>query len=402
MALQRTVGNTATSTVLARGRVLARRPDEAKIRARAYELYERNGGGVRTREQDEANYFEALRQVEIEERAHRIWRERGGDAVANYYEAERQIAEERRPVSFGENFPSGQKALIEQSWSILKTLAAGAGTAHEIERVAAITRLPGGQLGHLATPMFERIAATPNTSLVVEADRGLKRDPGVAGSTTLFADYAGTKAADMGSIERREKFWGLLKSVPTGERNQVKFTIKIKTLIPFYEHFHREAGLSLQYYLETLAHEVALHGEKYVQQIRAWQESDDVTWKPTYEYQEHQEHMFSGDPRYLLLMGRLLQRGDSPPELLPGVEGELGGREQAYAKEGMKPPEGATEPRDARLARTDEAPPPLDPRPPAGRITARTTKAPPCGALASCAKRTRTSTRLSRTRPSTW
>jgi hypothetical protein len=343
MALQRTVGNAAAGRVLARARALARRPGEAKIRARAYELYERSGGGIRTREQDEATYFEALRQVEIEERAHRIWRQGGGDPVANYYEAERQIAEERRPVSFGESFPAGQQALIEQAWAILRSLAAGEGTAHEIERVAAITRLPGGQLGHLATPMFERISATPNTSLVVEADRGPKRDPSVAGTTTLFAEYDGTKAADMGTIERRESFWGLLKSVPRGRRNQVKFTIKIKLLIPFYEHFHGQAGLSLQYYFETLAHEVALHGEKYVQQIMAWQESDDVTWKPTYEYHEHQEHMFGGNPRYVLLTGRLLERGDLPPGLLPGVEGELKKSRETYTKEQMKPPEGATD-----------------------------------------------------------
>ena len=95
MALQCTVGNAATGAVLARLRVLARRPDEAKIRARAYQLWERSGGGVRSREEDEANYFEALRQVEIEERAHAIWQQRGGDPVANYYEAEQDAAWEQ-------------------------------------------------------------------------------------------------------------------------------------------------------------------------------------------------------------------------------------------------------------------------------------------------------------------
>jgi hypothetical protein len=95
IALQRAVGNAATGALLARFRRPARRPDEAKIRARAYELYERSGGGVRSREEDERYYFEAQRQVEIEERAHRIWELRGGDPVANYYDAERQIAEQR-------------------------------------------------------------------------------------------------------------------------------------------------------------------------------------------------------------------------------------------------------------------------------------------------------------------
>ena len=40
--------------------------------------------------------------------------------------------------------------------------------------------------------------------------------------------------------------------------------------------------------------------------------------------------------------------------------------------------------------------------PPRPRSTSRTRKAPPCGAFRSAPKRTRTSTRLSRTRPSTW
>ena len=57
-------------------------------------------------------------------------------------------------------------------------------------RGAVITRLPGGQpLDYLALPMLERIAATPNTSLGVPADRGRKKVRGVAGSATLFAEY---------------------------------------------------------------------------------------------------------------------------------------------------------------------------------------------------------------------
>jgi Protein of unknown function (DUF2934) len=313
------------------------RPDEAKIRARAYQLWERSGGGVRTRGQDEANYFEALRQVEIEERAHRIWQQRGGDSVANYYEAERQIAEERKPVTFGTGFPPGQQVLVEQAWDILKTLAAGAGTAQEIERVAAITRLPGAQLGYLASPMLERIAATPKTSLVVLADRGPIRDPGVLGSTKLVAEYDGTRAQDTGYLAG-EKFKAFLAEIPKGERKQVKFTIQVKILIPFNPYFYAETRVSLPYYLETLAHEIALHGEKYVDQIRSWQESDDVHWKPTDEYVEHQVHMFCGNPRYLLLLGRLYERGDRPPGLLAGVEAELGDSKEAYTKAKMEPP----------------------------------------------------------------
>jgi hypothetical protein len=242
------------------------------------------------------------------------------------------------PVTFSKDFPSGQKMLIEQAWDILKTLAAGAGTAQEIERVAAITRLPGARLRYLATPMLERIAATPKTSLVVQAARGPKKDPGVVGSTTLFAEYDGTRAHDTGYYTTREEFQALLAEVPKGERKQVKFTIQINILIPFYEHLHAQVGLSLHYYLETLAHEIALHGEKYCDKIRSWQESDDVHWKPTSDYAEHQEHMFCGNPRYLLLLGRLYERGDRPPGLLAGVEAELRESKEAYTKDKMEPP----------------------------------------------------------------
>lgn len=98
LALQRTAGNSATGAILARRRAVARQPNEGKVRGRACQLYERSGGGVRTREEDEADYFEALRQIEIEERAHAIAEQRGGaDPVANYYEGERQIGGERKP-----------------------------------------------------------------------------------------------------------------------------------------------------------------------------------------------------------------------------------------------------------------------------------------------------------------
>ena len=93
-------------------------------------------------------------------------------------------------VMLGNGFPAEQKALVEQAGNILKTVAAGTGTGHDIARVAVITRLPGGQLlDYVAMRMLERIAATPNTSLVVLADGGRKNDPGVAGSATLLAEY---------------------------------------------------------------------------------------------------------------------------------------------------------------------------------------------------------------------
>jgi hypothetical protein len=282
-----------------------------------------------------------LRRVEIEERAHRIWEQRGSDRFVNYHQC--QIAEGRKAVTvtFGNGFPAPQTPLVEQGWDILKTVAAAVGTAPEIERVAVITRLPVDRLGYLATPMLERIAATPKTALVVLADRGRPKDPGGLGSTTLFAEYDGTRVQDTGNQQTLTNFDALLAAIPTGERKQVKFEINIKVLIPFNPYYYASTRVGLPYYFETLAHEIALHGEKYVDRITSWQESDNVQWKRTFETDEHREHMFCGNPRYLLLLRRLYERGDRPPGLLAGVETELEDSKQQYTKEGMTPPDEA-------------------------------------------------------------
>lgn len=97
LRMQRTIGNAAVAR-LARAararRVLARwPPNEEKVRIRAHELWQRRGGGHTSQEDADANYYEAQRQIAIEERAHQLSEERGGgDMVANYYDAEREIA----------------------------------------------------------------------------------------------------------------------------------------------------------------------------------------------------------------------------------------------------------------------------------------------------------------------
>jgi hypothetical protein len=170
-ALQRAIGNAATGAVLARLRVLARRPDEAKIRTRAYHLWERSGGGLRSREEDEARYYEALRQVEIEERAYAIAQQRSGhDPVANYYEAERQIAEERRL----------ERANQDAAWDQLKT------------RPDVVYRTP---------PLTEADARAIVTNVEREAPnalQGLQREGGAF--------------QPAGPQKDREHEWGILKS----------------------------------------------------------------------------------------------------------------------------------------------------------------------------------------------
>ena len=91
--MQRSAGNRAVTTLIGRRRRLARQPDEAKVRERAYQIWMQKGGRPTSTHEEETNYFEALRQIEIEERAYFLSFQPGaGDPVANYYAAERAIA----------------------------------------------------------------------------------------------------------------------------------------------------------------------------------------------------------------------------------------------------------------------------------------------------------------------
>jgi Protein of unknown function (DUF2934) len=101
--LQRTIGNAAVARlvrVATARRVLARwPPDEQKVRERAHAIWLRRGGGPGSTADADADYFEAQRQIEIEERAYRLAQDRGGgDPVANYYDAEHAYAAERAPA----------------------------------------------------------------------------------------------------------------------------------------------------------------------------------------------------------------------------------------------------------------------------------------------------------------
>ena len=100
--------------------------------------------------------------------------------------------------------------------------------------------------------------------------------------------------------------------------------------------------LGVGYFLETLMHELALHGERYVDQIVRWRESEDP-WTPTYERTEHQEHMYAGNPRYILLFRRLYEAVkagtfDVPPALPLALESELETSKAVEAKEEKSAP----------------------------------------------------------------
>src|SRR3954447_4776482 len=101
--LQQMIGNAAVARLVrAAGarRVLAGwPPDEQKVKARAHEIWLRRGGTHGSTTDADADYYEAQRQVEIEERAYRLAHDRGGgDPVANYYDAEHAFAAERAPA----------------------------------------------------------------------------------------------------------------------------------------------------------------------------------------------------------------------------------------------------------------------------------------------------------------
>jgi hypothetical protein len=106
LAVQRSAGNAATAALLARTRapvrLIQREPDEQKVKERAHELWVRKGKPIQTPEQEREDYFEAQRQVRIEERAYANWQGKPGggkpqseeESRVDYIEAEEQLAKE--------------------------------------------------------------------------------------------------------------------------------------------------------------------------------------------------------------------------------------------------------------------------------------------------------------------
>jgi len=271
-----------------------------------------------------------------------LQRTAGNASVARWLGSAAHRPLQRDELTISPQMPETEAGELREAWALLKELDARPASADEIARVASIAHTE--HIEFLGEGMLERIRATPNTRLVVSGGLTGKRNSDEAGGTRLIATFQDRVEQDVG-YGAAETFSEFMKSVPKEARKQVQFQIRFDILIP-YLAWARKPDYGVAYFLETLTHELALHGEAYADRIVRWRESEEP-WTPTFEYSEHQEHMYAGNPRYMLLLRRLYeaaaaQVSDVPTELLTGLERELEESRTVYTKEGMIPPEQPT------------------------------------------------------------
>jgi hypothetical protein len=272
-----------------------------------------------------------------------LQRRAGNASVARWLGSASHRPLQRDELTISPQMPETEAGALREAWALLKELDARPASADEIARVASIAHTE--HIEFLGEGMLERIRATPNTRLVVSGGLTDKRRQDEAGGTRLIAKFADRTEADVG-YGAAETFSEFMKSVPKEARKQVQFQIRFDILIPYFEWARKREHYGVAYFLETLTHELALHGEAYADRIVRWRESKEP-WTPTFEYSEHQEHMYAGNPRYMLLLRRLYEAAAAqvpgvPPELLTALERELEESRTVYTKEGMTPPEEPT------------------------------------------------------------
>lgn len=268
-----------------------------------------------------------------------LQRTAGNASVARWLGSASHRPLQRDELTISPQMPEPEAGRLREAWALLKALDAKPASTDEIDRVAAIAHTE--HIEFLGKGMLDRIRATPNTRLVVSAGLTDKRKLDQAGGTRLVAMFADQTQTDVGygAVDTFSRF---MDSVPEEARKQVQFQIRFDILIPYYD-WARKHDYGVAYFLETLTHELALHGEAYADRIMRWRESTG-SWEPTFEYSEHQEHMYAGNPRYMLLLRRLYEAAAAqvpgvPPELLTAIEHELDESRTVYTNEGMIPPE---------------------------------------------------------------
>jgi hypothetical protein len=272
-----------------------------------------------------------------------LQRTAGNASVARWLGSASRRVLQRDELTISPQLPETEAGDLREAWALLMELDATPASADEIISIAGIAHAE--DIEFLGEGMLARIRGTPNTRLVVSGGLTDKRKQDEAGGTRLIAKFGDRMEADVG-YAAAENFSEFMKSVPEGERKQVQFQIRFDILIPYYEWARKRERYGVAYFLETLTHELALHGEKYADRIVRWRESKEP-WTPTFEYSEHQEHMYAGNPRYMLLLGRLYKAAAAqipgvPPGLLTALEHELDESKTVYTREGMTPPETPT------------------------------------------------------------
>ena len=212
------------------------------------------------------------------------------------------------------------------------------------EDLLAIGKIAGGSGLDLATPLLTRVRDA-GMKLKVLASKAPSRSPGQAGGTSLVAETG------MGEQAERVRDVGYAASAPfeqflkkhADQPDAVQFTIEIKILIPPMQHQRASGRYDVSHFFETLAHELAIHAEKYVNLVARYRQGKG--WVTTSESVEHWLFAFRGQPRYLLWLRQLLKAGEqttgtdqSPRALFERVRTELLDWTKAEHKELQSPP----------------------------------------------------------------
>jgi hypothetical protein len=213
----------------------------------------------------------------------------------------KEEAPERR-ISFTVNADQNFTATNEVT-AALAILAELDSTPAGVDEFTAIEKVIGPFPADLIrVPLAERMDRLPAFSLRFKGILVQKFD-GTAATTTCRATKGDSNALDTG-FGAMVAFQEFVNPVPASERGQVTFTVTITACMPKWpQHVFNWSPPTVGAWVETLAHELILHGEPDVDGIVLYQGG--TGWP--YQMQSTQHWMFvrRGLPRYLLWLYRL-------------------------------------------------------------------------------------------------
>jgi hypothetical protein len=153
----------------------------------------------------------------------------------------------------------------------------------------------------VTVPLAERMRQLGRFSLEFTGDVVAVRYDGTAGSTTCVASYDGNRAADAGP--KATMFPGFVSGIGVPERGKVDFTVTIRAKIPKADAVGGWTAQTLGGWVETLAHELILHGEPYVDTVLGYRAG--AGWPDQLQDTQHWMFIYRCLPRYLLWLRRL-------------------------------------------------------------------------------------------------
>jgi WXG100 family type VII secretion target len=156
---------------------------------------------------------------------------------------------------------------------------------------------------NLSQSVLSRLQSLPNTRVSIAARFASVRDPSEAGGTTVKATLPDGRVFYNTGFGGNADLVTALNALSLKERAEVQFNIQIEAKVPKYLHQRTPLMATDAYFLETLTHEFAIHGEKYADTIRNYQAGQ--PWAESTEYADHQELLYGANLRFMLWTRRL-------------------------------------------------------------------------------------------------